>query len=140
MKKRYLSYKTGKNTHETPPPLSIGPCCDASQLFSFSFPPSVNFISFSLCIFLPSPFSTGTLECIDFVSVIINTASPALFFYLFFSPPCNNVLKQCMSVCVCVLVCRLQQLRDSLDQACRESIQYEAEFKVSPCNEVIMNK
>jgi len=126
MNERYPSYKTGKNTHETPLLLSPDSCCDASQLFSFSSSPFVHFISFSLCIFLPSPFSTGTLEFIDFVSVTINAASPL---------PCNNILKWCMCVCS-----RLQQLRDSLEQACRESTHYEAEFKVSPCNEVIMNK
>lgn len=132
MKKRYLSYKTGKNTHETLLLLSPDSCCDASQLFSFSLSPFVNLINFSFCIFLPSPFSTWILEYIDLVSVIVNTASPALFLFSF-----NNVSKSCMTVPVCS---RLQQLQDSLEQACRERIQYEAEFKVSPCNEVIMNK
>lgn len=134
MKRRYLSYKTGKNTHETLLLLTPASCCDASQLFSFSFPPFVNLISFFLCISLPSPFSTRILEYIDFV-VFINTASPPLSFFLSFF--FNNVLKWCMTEHVCF---RIQQLQDSLEQTCRERIQYEAEFKVSPCNEVIMNK
>ncbi len=121
MKRRYLSNKTGKNTHETLPLLTPASCCDASQLFSFSFPPFVNFISFSLCISLPSPFSTRILEYIDLV-VHINT----VFLHHFF-----------LILCVCS---RIQQLQDSLEQTCMERIQYEAEFKVSPWNEVIMNK
>ncbi len=121
MKRRYLSNKTGKNTHETLPLLTPASCCDASQLFSFSFPPFVNSISFSLCISLPSPFSTRILEYIDFVVRINN-----VFIHHFF-----------LILCVCS---RIQQLQDSLEQTCMERIQYEAEFKVSPWNEVIMNK
>lgn len=99
-----------------------GKITDKTALLSFFLTSEVSSLS---CIF-PSVFSTQLLGLFFQSQLQWHTYTCPSFF-----------ISDRAYVSVCS---RLKQLQDSLEQVCRERIQYEAEFKVSPCNEVIINK
>lgn len=92
---------------------------------------------------IPFPFLLTSLKCHHLCfSALCAFQRTSVFFF------CHHhrcITYACptffISACAYASVCsRLRELRDSLEQVCRERVEYEAEFKVSLHNEVIINK